>query len=50
MKIYEENLADLLPDWLYSWYHYTHPPMLERIGAIKAQLAGLSKVESKKKK
>jgi len=33
-KIHLENLGAMCPDWLYSTYHYSHPPLLERLGAM----------------
>ncbi|RYY84044.1 hypothetical protein EON63_10005 [archaeon] len=30
-----ENLDNLVPDAWYSWYHYSHPPLVERIAAIE---------------
>ena len=32
-----QNLGDLTPDWLYSLWHHTHPPIVERLAAIDAQ-------------
>merc|ERR1711934_356442 len=34
VKISLENLGSMAPDWLYSAYHYSHPPVVERINAI----------------
>ena len=33
-KIHLENLGAMNPDRLYSAYHYSHPPLVERLGAI----------------
>jgi len=33
-KIHLENLGAMCPDWLYSTYHYSHPPLVERLGAM----------------
>ncbi|OQR99292.1 CAAX prenyl protease 1 [Achlya hypogyna] len=33
-KISLENLANMNPDELYSAYHYSHPPLVERLAAI----------------
>ena len=30
-----ENLSNMIPDPLYSMYHYSHPPLLERLRAIE---------------
>jgi len=35
-QIHEENKGDLNPDPLYSWYHFSHPPLVERVRALKA--------------
>lgn len=37
-KIHTENKATLDPDSWYSWWHYSHPPLLERMSAIDAIL------------
>jgi len=34
IKLNNENLGDLNPDSWYSAYHYSHPPLLERLKAI----------------
>mmetsp|Transcript_26156 Transcript_26156/g.43581 ORF Transcript_26156/g.43581 Transcript_26156/m.43581 type:complete len:464 (+) Transcript_26156:53-1444(+) len=34
IKISIENLSNMVPDPLYSMYHYSHPPLLERLRAI----------------
>jgi len=33
-KIHLENLGAMNPDRLYSAYHYSHPPLVERLGAM----------------
>ena len=33
-KIHLENLGAMCPDWLYSTYHYSHPPLVERLSAM----------------
>jgi len=47
MQIHEENKGDLNPDEWYSWYHFSHPPLVERIRALKA-LEATKGVEQKK--
>lgn len=42
-KIHLENLGAMCPDSLYSTYHYSHPPLVERLGRMKEE-------EAKKKK
>ena len=34
VKINKENLGNVNPDWLYSAYKYSHPPIVERLNAI----------------
>jgi len=34
IKLYKENKSILCPDYLYSLYHYTHPPLMERLKAL----------------
>eukprot|EP00919_Chromeraceae_sp_WS-2016_P076251 GHVR01180228.1.p1 GENE.GHVR01180228.1~~GHVR01180228.1.p1 ORF type:complete len:426 (+),score=48.12 GHVR01180228.1:73-1350(+) len=34
-RLHKDNLGDLNPDPLYSWFNLTHPPLVERIQAIK---------------
>merc|ERR1719296_295999 len=33
-KIHLENLGSMCPDWLYATYHYSHPHLVERLGAM----------------
>ena len=35
-EIHEENKGDLNPDPWYAWYHFSHPPLVERLRAMKA--------------
>ena len=34
-----ENLSNMVPDPWYSMYHYSHPPLLERLRAIEKHTA-----------
>lgn len=34
IKLNRDNLGFPLSDWLYSAWHYSHPPLLERLGAL----------------
>lgn len=34
IKLQVQNLSTMDADWLYSSYHYTHPILAERLGAI----------------
>lgn len=34
-KLHKENLGFPVCDSLYSAYHYSHPPLLERLRALK---------------
>lgn len=36
-KLAIENLSNMNPDHLYSAYHYSHPPLVERLNAITAR-------------
>jgi len=46
-KIHLENLGAMCPDTLYSMYHYSHPPLVERLSAMMA-LDKRSLLKSKK--
>ena len=35
-KISLKSLGNMVPDAWYSVYHFTHPPLVERLGAIQA--------------
>lgn len=35
IKISVENLGNLVPDSLYSLYHFSHPPVAERLQALQ---------------
>ncbi|KAF2574602.1 hypothetical protein F2Q70_00000053 [Brassica cretica] len=37
VKLQEENLSAMNTDPLYSAYHYSHPPLVERLRAIDGQ-------------
>ncbi|XP_022094831.1 CAAX prenyl protease 1 homolog [Acanthaster planci] len=34
IKLHKDNLGFPLADWLYSTWHYSHPPLLERLAAL----------------
>jgi len=34
VKLNKDNLGFPLSDWLYSTWHYSHPPLLERLAAL----------------
>ncbi|GAB5356896.1 hypothetical protein AAMO2058_000327800 [Amorphochlora amoebiformis] len=36
IKLQEENLGTMVPDWMYSAYHHSHPPLVQRLEAINA--------------
>ncbi|KAF0705819.1 hypothetical protein AaE_014367 [Aphanomyces astaci] len=44
-KISLENLANMNPDTLYSAYHYSHPPLVERLAAISKRMQDRRKHE-----
>lgn len=35
IKLNKDNLGFPVADWLFSMWHYSHPPLLERLRAIK---------------
>jgi Zn-dependent protease with chaperone function len=37
VKISVENLGNMVPDGLYSMYHFSHPPLVERLAAINTK-------------
>ncbi len=37
VKMNVENLSSFTPDKMYSTYHYSHPPLVERLEAIDGQ-------------
>ena len=37
-KISIENLSNMNPDPLYSAYHYSHPPLVERLSAVETHM------------
>jgi len=39
LKLHEDNASTLTPDPVYARWTYSHPPALERLGAIQARLA-----------
>jgi len=45
-QIHEENKGDLNPDPWYSWYHFSHPPLVERVRELKVLEAKLGKKAS----
>jgi len=34
IKLNRDNLGFPLSDWLYSMWHFSHPPLLERLAAL----------------
>jgi Zn-dependent protease with chaperone function len=43
LHIQIENLSNPSPDRWYSFYHYSHPPLTERLAAICARQEGREK-------
>lgn len=39
IRCFTENLSNMVPDSWYSMYHYSHPPLLERLRAIEKHTA-----------
>jgi STE24 endopeptidase len=35
IKLNKDNLGFPVNDWLYSTWHFSHPPLLERIKALE---------------
>jgi STE24 endopeptidase len=35
-KLSKDNLSNLTPHPFYVWMHYSHPPVLDRIAALRA--------------
>lgn len=35
IKLQKDNLSFPVVDWLYSTWNYSHPPVLERLAALK---------------
>jgi len=45
IHIHKQNLGALTPDKWYAWFHYTHPPLVERLKALR-ELADSQKREN----
>jgi len=37
VKLAKENLSNLHPHPLYAWFHYSHPPIVERVRALRRE-------------
>ena len=35
IKLQKDNLSFPVVDWMYSMWNYSHPPVLERLAALK---------------
>ena len=33
-KLFTDNLSVMNPDWMYVAWHYSHPPLVQRIKAL----------------
>lgn len=40
VKLSRENLSNLHPHPLYAWFHYSHPPVVERVCSLRDEAAG----------
>jgi STE24 endopeptidase len=40
-RLAADNLSNLHPHPLYVWFHYSHPPVVERVAALEKAAAGL---------
>ncbi|KAJ3130048.1 CAAX prenyl protease 1 [Nowakowskiella sp. JEL0407] len=45
VKLHLKNLGSMNPDKLYSAYHYSHPPLIERLEALEDPLVSQKKVD-----
>jgi len=45
-KLCIQNLGDLNPDWLYAWFHHSHPGLVERLRNIRDKDAVINKKAS----
>uniref|UniRef100_A0A0B7AXJ1 CAAX prenyl protease n=1 Tax=Arion vulgaris TaxID=1028688 RepID=A0A0B7AXJ1_9EUPU len=45
IKLNEDNLSFPLSDWLYSAWHFSHPPLLDRIKALEIDVEGNKKTQ-----
>lgn len=43
MKLNSENLSEILPPKIYSFYHYSHPTLVERTKALEELEKSLEK-------
>jgi STE24 endopeptidase len=41
--ISEDNKSSMNVDWLWGWWHLTHPTLLERLDAVDAKVAAAKK-------
>jgi STE24 endopeptidase len=44
-KISLENLSNMNPDGIYSAYHYSHPPLVERLTAVSSRMLKQKKAD-----
>ena len=49
MFILTENLGNMVPDVYYSMYNFSHPPLVERLRALKLTDGALSTIKMDKK-
>lgn len=45
IKLQIQNLSTMDADWLYASYHYSHPILPERLGALGWSSSGSSKID-----
>ena len=48
ITLQKENCGTMVPDPLYSAYHHSHPPILQRLRAIEQAKATLANTQGKK--
>ena len=50
IKISVKNRGMMWPDWMYAAYHYSHPPVVDRLARLKATANGKKKVQVESEK
>jgi len=40
VKLSRENLANLHPHPWYAWFHFSHPPVVERVARLRSMSHG----------
>jgi hypothetical protein len=45
---FTENLGNMVPDEYYSLYHFSHPPLVERLAALNLTPESMSSIKDSK--